>query len=609
MLLGDSFAASVGCYKNSFVDVFCRDNSYSDDVEIHNAATFNVTSADILKHYDDYCEKNVIDLLVVALGNCDPCSYGYKKSGSVLSSPWAARMHDRKIKRKHSILKRNPPFTYISHDIDSAGVESVVPAGTFKKNLDRLLNKARKDKVPVLLFNLVANAYFPPCNNTGNRIFYKVFGLSTRHTQYSARDSRGADVVRALLLHDDFKIDAARKCYEAMLQADDERKAIAANNLAHILYHQGKFDESLAMLEVAVPASGIVSPMVLYNKAVLLKEAGKGEESELLFYQAYNEDLGSYRIKPSYQGAIRELVEGRGEVVGLDVGDVASQRDFVDYCHPGLEAHTRIASLFSDKVEQALGLKAGKHQPKSTYLAYNPDASLGYDSDFFKHMGISVVPDHNFVQSVIEQADKEYASALNALGKSCSDMQINSKTTILSHPVFGHPAFLRQVAPHSKVDQGRVSELFFLRVMIAAYAHEPIQDALKDYESIRGLIPDVGKVGAWFKCLRLHSSHVPALDRLKAVHAELPWDDIMQRAALLCEHIEADDHVADNKVNSITYWFMREALFFGAVSDASMLTRRMDVQKLVETLVFYAIGETRKDMFQQLAQRISVLIS
>ncbi len=586
LLIGDSFSASFGCFSRTFVDLFCQDGAYEEALTVHNASTFNVTSADALSYFDDFSSRGPVDLLVVALGNCDPCAYGYRKNAPLRKFPWAARRVDRKIKKSHPILKRNPPFTYKQHQVDGSELGGVVGVKDFKSNLKSLLAKAKQKDIPVVLFKLASNPAFPPCNNIGNRIFYKIFNLKTAHS-YTTTSSEFSDVVLALQLHDNGEIDLARAAYEAMLLRKDERAIIATNNLAALHYEAGDFDAAEKLLGTLDPDTLLTGPILLYNKALLSMAQGKTEDSALFFAQAYQNDIGSYRIKPEYQAAIDSIATSGFELELIDLSQELTQEDFVDYCHPNAAAHQRISRLFKVAVERQLELTPGALNPSSTYVAYNPDLAMGYQEDFFTHVGAVTTPDINFSLEVLEEASKGYASALSALGKGCSSSRLNAQNAIIAHPLFGHQKFLQQIAPNAKVDQGRVPEFFFLRLMLPIYRALSLSKRSSKYAEVEGFIPAAGKVDTWFTSLRLTPSHLPSLERLQEVHGLMPWGEIFERGVQLAEQIVSSRCVAHSKVNSITYWFMREALLFGVVSDELMLSRRMDLLKLTDTLLFY----------------------
>lgn len=619
LVVGDSAIANCGVYENSYLDFFINEWSYEQQVDVVTSATFNVTSVDALAHFHDYLKIGVPDVLVVGLGNCDAAGFGFYKHKAIMNSPLLARTADAWQKGKHPLSRRNPPYYYRAKPVHGQEVPPVVSPKAYGKNIRTLLDATRSKGVQTVLVNLGANQLFPPCNNVGNAIFYKLFGVRTNFPY--AGSGEHPELVRALRLHDAGDTDGAANEYRSLLSCIDERGVIAVNNLASIHYDAQDYDGAADLLGKVNAESVATGPLFHYNLGILAMARGEESEAEQLFAYAYEKDTGSYRIRPSYRKQIERLCKGRGFLRTVDWGGQLSDRDFIDYCHPNIQGQKMLAGELARELEEVLLLEAGDKSPTVRYLPWNPDRSMGNRTDFYKYMGITTMPHAGFIGEILAESEAPYQAALSGLDKSCSHTDLNARNTILAHPLYGHSGFLAHIHPKEKTDQGKLPELFFLRISSVLYNEYGKRSGLREFmKPVERLIPSTVKTDNLLGVLTLPKGAIPDVEVLKEIHSTLPLGEIFQRACEYLAYVLSKEPAGGSKLKSITYWFMREALVFGTPSDPLMLCRRLDYLKLVDTCLFYAAfcekGDSHKanfaslvDMLGELLDKMSVTLS
>lgn len=579
LILGDSFATSLGCFERNFLDVFQR-KGFHRPVRITNPSTFNMTSADALVLLRDYAQRGLrFGAVVLALGNCDSCGFGYSKKVYPFAQKWLARRYDRAVKKRMPLLRRHPPFTFRAIDPTRIEGRGAVQPKDFQANLAAAAKLARSMGAKVIVLSLNANRLFPPCNNTGNYSFYKVFGLESR-IPYSGLGECG-ELNAALFQHDHGDRALAESLYLELeaARAKDEVADICRNNRAALAFAAGQHEKALALLAPLANGRSPVRPILLFNMALAMQALGNQEQSRALFAEAFETDFGSYRTRSAYREGARRASEG---ALLLDCDEMARPEDYVDYCHPSQAAHERLALALED----ALELQPGRHAPQLAYDPVNPDQCLGFADDFFWYFQINVLPHAGAASALAGEADGEYARLLKAMDTPVGDPGLAFRNAILAHPLFGSDSFLRQRHPRLKCDQGRVPEFFFLRHMLPAYRLcETRPELLDGLGPLAQYVPSARKMSQWWDALRL-----PALAGQDVLAREagalVDWDTVAERLEKLLRHHVSAGAVYPTRVRSISTWFMRESLIFSPVSHMDMLFRRMDLWKVADTALF-----------------------
>ena len=584
LVLGDSLACGLGLYSTGFLDILSETEGFDQPLRVLNPASFNCTSADILAQYRDLPRERLPDALVIALGNCDPCGFGYRKKAALRNRPKRSAALQRRHHQAHGLLRRNPPFLF--RRMAGTGGRAV-PVDEFKANLDTLLRRTAKDGIPVILVIPSSNPHFPPANNLGNFFCYNIFGLDAA----LPHNGMGEDVELLRVLRQDAagRLEEARTGYEELAHRQDEIRAIALNNLASLAFRASDWPAAETLLGRALEQAGPGSLLIRYNQALLALARNRESEAERLFQEIREEDFATYRINAAYENALAETASGFGHVTSIGMPGRGT-RDYVDYCHPMPGVHKRLARELAQALGKALSLGSGPHAPEIRQLAWNPDRAAGFKTDFFTHFGITVPPHAHWCRELSKKAEEfsgKYSRLLACAGHMTKDTLLNAENVILAHPLFGCPAFLNRIHPKERSDQGRVPELFFLRLMRPLYQrYEASPELSRRMGRAAPLVPSHRKTSRWFGNLGLENKP-PDLAALEKAHQCLDWEAVLDRCkALLAHHLEQEPSYG-LKYRSISYWFMREAILFGTPSSPLMLCRRLDLLKLADTCLFH----------------------
>ena len=612
LVLGDSFATSLGCFDNNFLDKFITEYSFTERVVFDNPSVFNLTSVDSFFLLQRYLENQHYDAVLVGLGNCDSCAYGYyKKVRGLYSAKKNFKLnkrYDKKLKKKNPLLRRNPPYTFRYSGKATLPVNGAVSARDFGENIQAIFKLCNKNDIPVLVININANKYYPPCNNTGNYCFARIFGLET-HLPYSGM-GECAELNEALRLHDNANFSQAEEVYRTISAdtADSELRFICQNNLAAIAFAQNDYIAAADLLAQAEDSSNPLYPIVLYNQAILALKNRQADNAEKLFDKAYEKDYGSYRMQEVYRNEVFKRIP---EDCVIDGHNFIGQDDYVDYCHPTVNGHVKIARTVNEKLALLFGLESGDIHPEVTYLPANPDYAVGFTTNFFAHFNLSVMPDARFGHEVLKDKSS-YRNCLKNADNLTSDLQLSAKNAIKAHPLFGCNSLLEQVHPLYKTDQGRIPEYFFIRLMLPAYKELEKDPAVaKDFGELRDYLSVYSKIQQWWKTLKLPCIGDPSVHAHRIAKG-VDWGDVIQRLNMLLDYSLEQGVVYENRIRSITNWFMREALVFGAVSNRNMYYRRKDFWYIADTCLFFKIFAAtdkvlERDMDKVVARACAVL--
>jgi len=394
----------------------------------------------------------------------------------------------------------------------------------------------------------------------------------------------------ALSLHGAGALHEALGAYRELARTHehDELRSIAANNIGAVYAEQGNYEAALSSLDRVPSARNPLHPIILFNKAVISMLKNDGGEARRYFLASFDGDKGTYRIARAYRNAVKRVSgDGRALVSYIDAGEVLSDSDFVDYCHPTETGHEKLCGKLQAALENALHCGPGARRPRIKYIPLNPDRYAGARLSFFEHFRLVAAVDAAFCRKISTDAEAmPYEQITEAASPFHVDPESRARITILAHPLFGCADFLRQSPPDSPADQGRLPELYFLRHMIPIYEHLESDAALRRmFEGTRELVPKHGKILVWWDSLANYAGHVDER-RLAEIYSRLDAEEILRRTVHLLRRTISRGPVADNKYRTTALWLFRESLIFGSASHHSMLYDRLSLLHIIDTCLF-----------------------
>ncbi len=589
LVLGDSVLSSLGgCFPNA-LEYFQMRCAYSMPVEFVNPSAVGTTAADALVQLKDLNRSDRFDAVVVYLGNCDACGFGYIKPRiPVIGGGMTTRMKNFIYKKKTPLARRTMPFTFTRRRPSGTEIRQCVTPEAYRSFIRDIIARAHRMGARVILVKPISKGDFPPCNNLGNILFYKIMNIRDRHR--FLRGGADQDLIDALDLQNSGRLDEALARYDetAVREEGNEQAIIARNNIAAIHFEKGEHGTALDILDAIPPRGNPLFPVILFNKAVILRSLGEARKSAALFAEARERDRGTYRVTDSYHRALEniERISTSGIHI-IDMKRILSNGDFIDYCHPTEKGQEKLFDSLKEAIESALGLRPGLHRPRIWYLPLNPDRYAGFKRSFFEHFGIVTGADSRFVETILAEARRRsYTDLLGHPLQSGGDPSGTGMLRILRHPLFGDADFLVQSPPSEAVDQGKLPELYGIRHMLGVYRKSTVDRSSGGFlEGTKVLIPRSERIAVWWYALEKHAP-VPNDERIANIYNHLDPAHILDRAVELLEHTTAREPIAFEKCRTITYWFFRESLIFGTTSHWTMFIDRMSLRDIVDSCLF-----------------------
>ncbi|MEW5775087.1 MAG: hypothetical protein AB1916_16340 [Thermodesulfobacteriota bacterium] len=582
LVLGDSASVSIGGLCRNYVDLFPVRCSYDHPLLVLNASSIGTCAPDALAVLRDVVAEERVDAAVVYVGNCDASAYGPAKASRFASGLARAMGKSVAAPRPDWVPRRNRFCHYDPAPWLPSG-RSVTPQD-YGKFLAELGRECAKRSIPLFAFNPAANSRFPPGNNCGNFLCYSLLDARCGFTFHGPAES---PLLEALGLDAAGRSGPAGDAYARIAAApgDPEAGLIASNNLAVLRWAGGRQEEAVRLFEDAAAAGSPMSSIPAYNRALAALVRGEADMAERWFSRAMEDDLGSYRATEAYRESLVRALGGahRGAAAVLDLKECLAPGAFIDYCHPDQDGHAAIFGWLEPRLRTLLGLGPGPHRPEIRQLPANPDRSLGHSGDFFTHYGLAVRPDPTWYRALLTEAGSApYAEILRQADGVVPDAELRKRLALLSHPVFGLPAFLESSQPTAWTDQGRVPELYFLRHMLSLYrllAEQP--ERLDGFPRCRGIVLRPELLDRWLP-ERLTGA-APDLNRLAQAGAGLDPNLVADRILTLLAHMLSHEPSLHVRVRTITWWFFKESIIFGTPSHPSLLHRRLDVLKALDS--------------------------
>ncbi|MBL1212229.1 MAG: tetratricopeptide repeat protein [Ignavibacteriae bacterium] len=614
LVLGDSVFSGFGnCFDNA-LDILCKNSSFSSRVQIQNLSAIGMTSADALLHFKAAVKKDNYDAAIIYLGNCDACGYGYlKPSVKFFPRKKISLTKNEAYRSKNPISIRNKPFKFTKYNISQNSLQSCVSIEDFKSNIARIIKHAQKNNIKLILINPSSKANFPPANNIGNFIFYKIVNAANCYPHW--KEEKSSELIAAIKLQEEGRLNDALIHYKKNISKieDGETKGIAKNNMAVILAEQENYSDAIKIIEEQLNSKTQITDIAAFNLAVILSIKGNDKEANKLFREIKERDKGTYRITQAYNKAIYDFsIQKTANVFYIGMDEFTSDEDFIDYCHPTDNGHKKLALKISGELKNILNLAEGKVKPELKYIPTNPDKYVS-DKNFFEHFKIIAEPEIDFSNRVISEAEKKsYQEILNEIFNYELSNEVRIRNIILSHPLFGCTDFLKLSPPIKSVDQGQLPEFYFMRHMMPVY--KMIENEERFYfifNKDNDLLPNLKKINSWWFNLELFFEQA---DDNKLIDFALHYSDqIIKRTIELLKFNVSNEPIVFNKYRTITYWFFRESLIFGSASHYSMFFDRVSLFNIINTclfMIYYLPAKSEKaDVFIDIYNTVTELIN
>lgn len=570
LVLGDSALSGTGASLPNAIGILADSMKINRPVELVNGSAIGMTSADARAHFEELSRNEHFDAVVVYVGNCDASSFGAAKPDLVKIGRHYRLRKLAKNRARYAYAKRTRPLYFKKMPACSKMPTRCVSPDDFSAHLIAMVALARKKDTIMIVLNPVAQRLFPPCNNTGNFVFYQIPNL--RHKLELKEIPERLKQPWSLECRDELQ--SSQQVYNDLLSKPtcDETDFIAAMNSAALLCESGKWSDAMSTLD-RISTQSPMLPLVIYARAVLFSVQGREKEAEYLFDSAYMQDSGSYRITPAYRQKINQLKDEtqNSRLWIIDLATELVDDNILDYCHPDIKGQQKIAQLIQETLYKSLNLSPGNYNASLNYLPLNPDRYTGMQDNFFKYFGVITASDNDMAKKIVKDASHmDYTTLLNNEPDFADSHFDRIFHRLVIHPVMGCKEFLMTSPPVSDIDQGSLCELYHLRHISAALDWP----AFKNYTSTKGLLPQQELIRLWWPGLKTSTVLTSEAELIACLSAVKP-EQALSRTAQLLLNLCDQGWVANDRCRTISHWFMREALIFGSTSHYLMYTNRL----------------------------------
>lgn len=622
LILGDSSSAGVGSPQAVYPYLLHQALNLPHRIENHAVPGF--TSADAASYMTVALAGRHWDVVIVYLGNNEGACSVYKGT-----------YHRRRHPGRRGGGGRRPPVAprdrprLVFADVPGGISDKATTPADFRRNLETVVRAARRSGARVILVSPIANKRFPAALMGPNAPFYKVIGLETRLAGRTARAGRSAaELAGAVDAHERGDLAVAASGYRNLLASwggADLVAGIAANNLAVLLLGRGPdvpqdvTEEALAMLR-GLLGTGTTSSVAACNLARAAARAGWLREAWRYEALAAEGDSDLYRVKADYRTQVAETAMAHPDVELLDLAGLLALTDFVDYCHPTAAGHAVIASALAEllaRIRVPGDRDAACPQPTDrSYLCVQPSPHAYFEPATSMIDQYAIAPDDDSRE--VRRAAASLLRRTRELGTSGLDggpvrwpepasaleaNVLNTLRTAAEHPVVTSVDVLECWLPEHGHEVGSLPELY-LYGLLSHLAEQAVSWGAD------GLPDPAG--AAWRTEANVHRDRIPS-GIVSHELREFPPDSldparILRKALRRLVDVTAlfEDSRA-NRVMTIRYWYLREALRYGTHSRNGMLYPLWEMENIAEGLYAAVILSRRGGFADTEAQATRLL--
>lgn len=601
LILGDSTSMSIGLEKKSYPFLLASAQVWPRGTRIINCSLPGFTSADATAFFFRHRRLLLKDLraVVVFLGNCDTASTEVRKGRYGHLQQAACWIRETIGKPPTKTRIKNQLLHFKWNNAYDPAIEFPENPRDFEYNIGRVLEACRRASVPVILVRPKANLYFPPGVGKGNFVFYRYLGMKERvSTLVSIPDVRFKE---ALQFHESENFKEAARIYKEILlrptsiPMSREYPLTVLNNYAAARAEAGEDKEALYLFRLLLKERGVRKEIVLYNLAHIQKHRGQDKEYSKLLTDSYESDDSLYRIRSPYLSAIDRLASRYSSVRTIDMCVTVPDVFYLDHCHPLPEGQVRMADEIRRNLTE-LGVH-GSETASIENILYNPELARGNVAEF-----------HNYFKTFAPLSEDQIAKAMIALDGVLGGAEVfdSSSPTLSSTPkeirsavdyYLRHPCFpsIRDIfrfPPRYPSDVGRFPEYFVVRYLIPYLrVHESNPHLMSRFDTAMGLLRTSDQLLSILpaQSLLLVDPDSPQVD---VAYEKVRLFFILSKVRrLLAQHLRAGNRVFERTKTTI-FWYVREALRFGAHSRISMLYDRVLMEFLAEGLAVAGVLDT-----------------
>ena len=579
-IIGDSSSSTIGDNTHIYPNVLYNIISKDKNCKILNYSVPGITSSDTKSIYFSEIKKINSDVLILYLGN-NESAYGHHK-GYCNHFFWSIKKYFF-IKKKYNqffFLKDKFKFSYDykNFSIPNDHVD-------FKKNLEDIIEHALKKKIFIILINPIANRLFPSGAGIINFEFFKLINFHDNIADLlRGRDELSDLLIEGINYQENKNYKESIRIYERITDKKNVLSLIAKNNLA-VIYAEVNTEKSRSIFKNILNIFKEYNPIIYYNLYLLEKEKNKDDAKKYLNL-SYSNDFSLYRIKNKYRNALSELKD-KYNINYLDLKNILTDKDFIDYCHPKKEAHKKIAeyiiNLINTKKHTFKKLKESFYTNKLFSPDYFNDPTKSLLDYFLIEKNISKNKIMKNLSNLLSEYKFDEFSKTELVHRHQKDQNkcslINFIKSNMTHPIFTKSLISKEAYTPLQHEIFSLPENYVHRIMFnyVTYLEKNITD------EFTGIDKSLFNSKFYKKIILRNNFFSLDLPLLTEKNYQIEIEKkvhlyVKQQNQLFTDNIY-------NRLKTIIFWYTRESFRYGALSRNSMLYNKVSIDWLTEAFI------------------------
>ena len=570
-IIGDSSSSGIGMGKQTYPYCLYELMQRHEGIEVNNFSVPGLTSSDACMLYHSKLKKEAFAYLVIYLGNNEGAQGPSKPYVNYYA--WAAGKIFRKKKTSFKDYAYKKKYVFNANIAFENG--PIVKVADFIRNIESILKDAEKRNMRTILINPAANKRFPGGLGNKNAVFFKLVGcMDKRAYLLEPTDESSRHLIEGMKFQEEGMYNKMFISYGKISGSTGRNPAsfVARNNTA-VYYASNEFSKARqAFMDLVGFYNGKYDPIIYFNLHLLYKKNEKKEEAALYLGLAYESDTSLYRVRKPYREAISKASENCNATC-LDLEDVLDEKDFIDYCHPTPEGHSKIALRLKEVI-------AGKTGQKTESRYQN----FFITPDYYNNPGDDII-DYYFLDYAIKSGviKEKFCALLDTAKPSRKEPLTKYLENFLAqnsnHPVFTETRMLLTRHLPASHEVLNFPEFYIYRLL---YNYYRIYENEIKKSSTKYIL-----LSSDYKKIILKHNNLPLT---LVPNTDISYLDSVRKK--LVSRIECAGIFEDTvffRLKTIIYWYTREAFRYGTHSRYSMLYDRPTIDKLIESAVVCSV--------------------
>ena len=588
IVLGDSSSSGLGSERCHYPQLL---QQHLPGASVSNYSVPGLTAADARALYQSELRRAGCSNLVLYLGNNEAALGSYRRRRPF----WLRRLLQILRFRADSAWVWPPEKFLLQPEHQQANFQPA-GAGRFRRDITAIIRAARAEGTQVVIINPVANKLFPAGAGLLNAPFFEFLGWPARVAHLlHASDPWGELLIEGIGAREQNDFSRMRDCFRRLQQECplSMYSTIALNNEACALAGlEPEHAESL--LRKGQESAWEYECIFHYNLARLYESLGRKGQAQNESELSCETDRSLYRIQDPYRACLAELAsEFRLPLV--DLAELLSPDDFVDYCHPTARGHAKIAHALQQVISAGV----------PTTTCAKPCEDLFPSPAYYSYPRTTIVEYYGIEQPV----ERERLATL-----------LRSIISALSFEEFEDPACIRRrLFAHSSSD---TLQRYVLNFLVSNSGHPIFNDKLDLLGAHLPLAHEIFTFPEFF-LYRLLYNYAAGLEseaggtpgpltaeqyaalilRKNKLPLDAPICESKEYAAAVAGKLRRclmSSSIFENRIGvrakTIMYWYTREAFRYGTHSRLSMLYDRVPLDWFSESLLVLSLISLRRNL-------------